>query len=66
MRVCARIEFLIIRCLHTDDGGDTENVVRAGATRNIGGRTIQTEQNLAVAIGAADDADKLAGNVAGI
>ena len=55
---------MIIGGLHANDRGDAENVMRARTARNVRCRTVQAEQNLAVGIRAADDADELAGDVA--
>ena len=43
-----------------------ENVVCAGTTRDIGGRTVQAQQHLAVGACAANQAHEFAGDVAGI
>jgi len=40
--------------------------VRVRAARDIGGGTVETDEDVAVGIRVADDTDELAGNIAGI
>src|SRR5437762_5639748 len=62
----ARIQLAVLDGLDADDGGDAENVVRIGATRNIGGRSVEAQKYLAVGIGARDVLHEFAGDVARI
>src|ERR1039457_4508307 len=62
----ARIKLVVVNGLHADNRGDAENVVRVRAARDVRGRPVEAEPNLAVGVRARNVADKLAGYVAGI
>jgi len=60
----AGVEELIIHGLNAHDRRDTQHVVSVGSARNISGRPVQSQQDLAVGVGSGEVAGQLAGDIA--
>ena len=58
-----RKQLVVGNGLHAHDGGDAKDVMGIGAARDISGRTVEAQKDLAIRIGASDMAQQFTRDV---